>query len=340
MFSQSSVVGGVGSGAGAYGYGAAVNQTGNLLNTDTHIEGPRILVGTTNHPGGARKKRFGVTGSASIFDYPDLAIKSSGGNGQAYKQSEGGYLPGNNGGGQAGYGARDPHDFTFKEAADLTMAKEIAQRDANHFGNFVQPEHMAYKDRTAESMQERFTDMAMDYQRQRIKDLLAKGFSEEEIKTMLSKEREKAILQAERQPYSKEALMKAQIAQMLPTEQREDFPNTSVAPGGIARRQDATSIERALNTGNTVAMRKKMEAVRREQRLQGQLSYVEPSVVQRVLPQQDVTNLMMRLAQKEHGEAEKHDNSLEEAHQRQQHSMKRQLDLQKAGMLAAISKRQ
>ena len=340
MFSSSSVVGGVGSGAGAYGYGAAVDQTGNLLNIDTRIEGPRILVCSTNNPGGVRKKRFGVTGSASIFDYPDLAVRGLGPNGQAYKQSQGGYLPGNNGGGQAGYGAQDPHDFTFKEAADLTMAKEIAQRDANQFGHFVQPEHMVYKDRTAESMKERFTDMAMDYQRQRIKDLLAKGFTEEEINTMLSKERERAILQAEKQPYSKEALMQAQIAQMLPTEQREDFPNTSVAPGGIARRQDATSIERALNTGNTVAMRKKMEAVRREQRLQGQLKYVEPAVVQKVLPHQDVANLMMRLAQKEHGEVEKHDSRVEEAHQRQQHSKNRQLDLQNAGMLAAISKRQ
>ena len=31
--------------------------------------------------------------------------------------------------------------------------------------------------------------------------------------------------------------MKAQLAQMLPDQQREDFSNTSVAPGGIARRQ-------------------------------------------------------------------------------------------------------
>ena len=339
MFSSSSVVGGVGSGAGAYGYGAAVDQTGNLLNIDTLIQGPRILVGSGNQPGGVKKKRFGVTGSASIFDYPDLAVRSSGGNGQAYLQSKGGYLPGNGQDGFAGYGARDPHDFTFKEAADLTMAKEIAQRDADQIGQFVQPEHMMYKDRTAESMKERFLDQAMDYQRQRIKDLIAKGFTEDEIKTLLSKERERAILQAEKQPYSKEALMQAQIAQMLPTEQREDFPNTSVSPGGIARRQDATSIERALNTGNTVAMRKKMEAVRREQRLQGQLNYVEPSTVVKNATHQDVASLMMRLAQKEHGELEKHDTNVEEAHQAQQRNKSKQLDLQNARMLAAISKR-
>ena len=133
--------------------------------------------------------------------------------------------------------------------------------------------------------------------------------------------------------------MQAQIAQMLPTQQREDFPNTSVAPGGIARRQDATSIERALNTGNTVAMRKKMEAVRHEQRLQGQLKYVEPSTVVKNATHQDVASLMMRLAQKEHGELEKHDSRVEEAHQAQQRNMTRQLDLQHAGMLAAISKR-
>ena len=78
MFSQSSHVGGVGSGAGALRYGAATNQTGNLLNTDTHIEGPRILVGKSDHPGGARKKRFGVTGSASVFDYPDLMVRGNG----------------------------------------------------------------------------------------------------------------------------------------------------------------------------------------------------------------------------------------------------------------------
>ena len=338
MFSQSSHVGGVGSGAGALRFGAPTNQTGNLLNTDTHIEGPRILVGKSNHPGGVQKKRFGVTGSASVFDYPDLAVKGLGANGQAYLQSKAGYLPGNGQDGLAGYGCRDPHDFTFKEAADLTMAKEIAHREADQIGHFVQPEHFMYKDRSAESMKERFTDMAMDYQRMRMKDLLAKGFTEEEIKKMLDKEREKAILNAERMPYNKEALMQAQIAQMLPDEQREDFPNTSVAPGGIARRQDATAIERALNKGNPVAMKKKMEAVRHEQRIQGQVKYVEPSTVIKKEEHHDVANLMMRLAKKEHGDVEKHDTRVEEAHNRQQRHKMKQMDAQHAAMLKAISK--
>ena len=338
MFSQSSVVGGVGSGAGALRYGAATNQTGNLLNTDTHIEGPRILVNKSDNPGGVRKKRFGVTGSASVFDYPDLLVRGNGPNGQAYKQSVPGYLPGNGQDGFAGYGARDPHDFTFTEAADLTLAKEIAHREADQLGHFVQPEHMMYKDRTAESMKERFQDQAMDYQRQRIKDLLAKGFTEAEVKAMLDKEREKAILQAEKMPYSQDALMKAQLAQMLPDEQREDFSNTSVAPGGIARRQDATAIERALNTGNPVAMKKKMQAIRHEQRIQGQVKYVEPATVIKKAEHHDVANLMMRLAKKEHGTAEEHDTHVEQAHHLQQSHKERQLDRQHAAMLKAFAK--
>ena len=312
MFSQSSHVGGVGSGAGALRYGAATNQTGNLLDTDTHIEGPRILVGKSDHPGGARKKRFGVTGSADLFNYPDLMVRGNGPNGQAYKQSVPGYLPGNGQDGFAGYGARDPHDFTFTEAADLTLAKEIAHREADQLGHFVQPEHMMYKDRTAESMKERFQDQ--------------------------DKEREKAILQAEKMPYSQDALMKAQLAQMLPDQQREDFSNTSVAPGGIARRQDATAIERALNTGNPVAMKKKMQAIRHEQRIQGQVKYVEPATVIKKAEHHDVANLMMRLAKKEHGTAEEHDTHVEQAHHLQQSHKERQLDRQHAAMLKAFAK--
>ena len=280
MFTHQSLVGGVGSGAGALRVGKGANQTGNLLEMmNTSVLTPQLDVGLKTHsgPNGVHKKRFGSTGVNHMYDYPHHPVKG-GGNGQAYQMSKAGYLPGNGGGGQAGYGCHDPHAYGFNEAADLTEAKSIAMQEAHVEPHFVNPEHMQYVDRTRQSIVERFQEQSEDFQRLRIKDWLSKGFSEEEITKKVEEERKKAMDKAEKMPMNTTLLMEAKLAQMLPTKLTEDFP-TSVAPGGIARRQDATAVERATNVGNPVAFKKKAEAIRHEQRLRGEINYVEPPQV-------------------------------------------------------------
>ena len=224
MFSQTSLVGGVGSGAGALRVGAGADQTGNLLDMlNTTVSGPRVLVGKSDHPGGVKKKRFGSTGVNHMYDYPNLAVAGLGENGQAYRQSKAGYLPGNGGGGNAGYGIGNEHSAKFTEAADLTDAQCVAMRSADVMPHFVQPEHMMYVDRTKEDISERLQEQADDYNRMRIKDLMAKGFTEEEIGEKIKGERKKAIEQAEKQPMNPTALVEAKLASMLPTKYNEDF---------------------------------------------------------------------------------------------------------------------
>ncbi len=293
MFTQTSLVTSVGSGAGALRSGMAANQTGNLLGTDTLIHTPNEIINKSNHPGGVKKKRFGVTGNrATLFDYPDLAVKVAGGNGQAYKSQKGGYLPGN--GMENGMGWQDPRHAEFTEAADLTEAKAVAFRQATATGHFVGPEHSMYHDKTEADIKERLIMMGEDYRRDYIRQLKAKGLTDEEIERKLVAEREKLIMNAEKMPYDKYHIMEAQLAQMLPVHAQEDYPNQSVAPGGIARRQDATSYERAINVGNPVANARKMAAARQQQRLRGEISHVEPYVPER--EQETITSMIHRIS--------------------------------------------
>lgn len=340
MFSQVEAFKGVKSGAGALAVGKAVNQTGNLLNipsADLQVMTPVHLLGKTDHPGGAKKKRFGATGYNHMFDYPDLAIKNPTGNGQAYRATKGGYLPGNGGGGQAGYGCHDPHDYTFKEDLDLTMAKEVAMRQGTVMPHFVQPEHFMYHDKTKETIQERMTEMTEDYEREKIKHLYAQGFSEDEVMRYVEKKREKAIEQAEKTPYKASALMEATLARAMPTQLKEDYGNQSVAPGAIARRQDATAFERAINVGNPVAMKKKMEAQRQEQRIRGQIEHVEPIQVKEREP---VMDMMRRLAKEAHGEVKpviyKDEDKQKVAHVEEQRAKESVIEKQHAMMRQAL----
>lgn len=293
MFTQTSLVTSVGSGAGALRSGMAANQTGNLLGTDTLIITPNAIVNKSDHPGGVKKKRFGVVGNrATLFDYPDLAIKNPSGNGQSYKSQKGGYLPGN--GMANGMGWQDPHHATFTEAADLTEAKEIAFRQSTATGHFVGPEHSMYHDKTEADIKERLIMMGEDYRRDYIRQLKAKGLTDEEIARKLSAEREKLVMNAEKMPYDKYRIMEAQLSQMLPTYEKEDYPNQSVAPGAVARRQDATSYERALNVGNPVANARKMAAARQEQRIRGEIKTVEPYVPER--EQESIHSMITRIS--------------------------------------------
>lgn len=337
MFSQSSLVSSVGGGAGALRSGMAANQTGNLLGTDVLIHSPEVKVGRNDHPGGVKKKRFGSTGVNHEFDYPVHKVHGDG-NGQAYPQSKAGYLPGNGGDGLAGYGCGDPHAFEFNEAINLTEAKEIAMREAHQMPHFVKPEHFMYVDKTHETLKQQMIDQAQDYQRERIKDLMNKGFSEDEITKMLEKERERAILKAENHPVDAVSLMRAAIAKQLPVRMNEDYGNTSVAPGAIAKRQDMSSHEKAVGAGNPVAQRKKNEAIRHEQRISGQVSRVEPPIrAFENREQMDVLRLLTGIAKKEKAAVEEihHETAIETI--KEQERKVDVIEKQKEHMLRAIA---
>ena len=120
---QFSLVDGIGSGAGALHTGtAAVNQTGNLLGILATVHTPNVKVGhsVTNFSG--KKVRFGAVApkGGAEFNYPDLAIKNPSGNGQSYRATKNGYLPGNNNAGQAGFGTSREFDRSTMVSADLS----------------------------------------------------------------------------------------------------------------------------------------------------------------------------------------------------------------------------
>ena len=340
MFSQTSHVGGVGSGAGALRVGKGADQTGNLLELmNTAILTPQLDVGMKLHagPGGVRKKRFGAQGVNHMYDYPQHPVKGTG-NGQAYQMSKAGYLPGNGGGGTAGYGCHDPHNYGFNEEADLTEAKAIAMRETDVQPHFVQPSHMQYVDRTKQTIVERFQEQAEDYQRLRIKDMMSKGFTEEEITKKVEAERSRAIMNAEKHPLNTTALMEAKLAGMLPTRLNEDFP-TSVAPGGIARRQDATAVERALNVGNPVAFKKKAEAMRHEQRLRGEVQLVEPAQPRQPVSFKEMMADVVKESQTEVAAQHQHETEVEGKKIAVQMSKEDAMEHQKASLMKAMAEK-
>ena len=253
---------GVQSGQGAIALGGVLNMTGNYLDINPIVETAAhpVATGLVN---GNYPKKYGSRGvkHTDAFDYdrrpPGL-----------YLQSKYNVIEGNRGEGSVlGYG---PRNHMYSQAIDISEAQAIAQREPT--AHFIREEHVRYVDRTTLTLKERLIDMAEDYQRARIKHLMDQGFTEEEVKAKLDKEREKAIERAEKMPYNKEALMSAQIAQMLPDEKREDFKGTSVAPGAIPALRDEPTIERAMHAGSVVNKKKKYQAMNREMLIRGELS--------------------------------------------------------------------
>jgi len=271
-FKQFSLVDGIGGGVGALGVGAGADQTGNLLNMmNTLITTPTHLV-EVNHTNGVVKRRFGATTKygGHAYDYPVHTVKGDG-NGQAYPSSKPGYLPGNNGGGNAGYGTGGEHSAIYKPDGDLLDAQEIAFKSSEIMSEFVMPEHYRYVDRTQDTLKEQFQYQAEDFQRERIKDLLAKGFNEEEVKKQLEKERERDIENARKHPTDKVALMKATLASHVPVVLKEDFMNQSSPPGLVPAKRNLTAYEMATNVGGKLARNKAMANQRHEQRLRGEV---------------------------------------------------------------------
>ena len=295
---QFSLVGGVGSGAGAYAMASAVDQTGNLLNTPTTVLTPNVKVGVGRTNFSGKKVRFGVVSKdgGKMFDYPDLAIKNAGGNGQAYKASKAGYLPGNNGGGDAGFGCSRNVDLQTQVSEDLLAAQGIAQRSTTITADMYGVEHTRAVDRATEDMREHFEEQAKEHELNKIKHLMAMGFSEREIAEKAMKDREKAIEQASKMsPQSsklEDALMKAKPAS------GDSFWNNSSAPGAIPNRMNADSYQRATGLGTRVTKGKAAEAMRRKEAMALKVDAETPKVK---LPMKHsaIVEMMMGIASKE-----------------------------------------
>ena len=167
---------------------------------------------------------------------------------------------------------------------------------------------------------EQLQDQEEDYQRMRIKDLLAKGFSEEEISKQIEKEREKAIEHAKKQPFNPTALIEATLAKHLPSQYSEDFINTSVAPGAVPAWKDASSIQRAEPQiqGGKFGHRKAMAALRQEQKLRGDLAAQEPAQRKTPLTQTDILQELVAHSKREH----------DEKHERYQNEERKMIDQQ------------
>lgn len=217
-----------------------------------------------------RRRKHGAVGKSNpLWHYPEQRAPG------VYPQSIPAPAMGNNGGGVAGLGT-GYKDATFDYPLDLAYTQEIATSERHMLPHFVKPEHYQYVDKTRQTMEERMIDEAEDMQRERIKMLKARGFTEEEITKKLDEEKMKALDRAIKEPYNPKALMEARLAQALPTQMREDYPNTSAAPGDIPAPKDMSAYARATMSGNAMQRSKKLAAMRHEQYLEKEVEKVEP----------------------------------------------------------------
>jgi len=236
------------------------------LGIPTTVLTPNVKVGHSVTNFGGKKVRFGgvAKDSGHVFDYPDLAIKNPQGNGQAYKASKAGYLPGNNGGGNAGYGHDREFDRATMVSGDLVAAYEVAHRQADITGDMYAPEHTRTVNRDAETLREHFEEQAKEHEKEKIAHLMAMGFSEEEIARKAAKDREKAIEQAAKM----DRIPSVSLADTLIKKRGnvEMFWNNSIAPGLIPNRINADSYQRAVGAGTIVTKGKAAEAMRRREK--------------------------------------------------------------------------
>ena len=291
---QFSLVGGVGSGAGALHTGtAAVDQTGNLLNILASVHTPNVMVGEVkiNYKG---KRKYAGGGTAPLaghaFDYPNLAVKEAGGNGQAYKAQQANYQPGNNGAGQAGFGVDRQFDRATMVSEDLTGAI----RRADIVDDMYAPEHYRTVDRTTESLREHFEEQKKEHELEKATHLLSMGFSEEEIRRKADKERETAIEQAAKMMPLESAKLELALQRKMPV---TDI-GISVAPGLMPNRKNADAYQRAIGAGTVVTKGKAAEAMRRREAMALKIDAEKPEV-KVPLKHSQIVEMMMGLATKE-----------------------------------------
>lgn len=300
---QFSLVDGIGSGAGALHTGtAAVDQTGNLLGILATVHTPNVKVGQSTVNFAGKRMRFGGVGSQSghAFDYPDLAVKNPQGNGQSYKASVGGYLPGNNGAGTAGYGTTREFDRSTIVSGDLTDA----YRRADIVSDMYAPEHIRTVNRDYETVREHLEEQAKEHEKQKIAHLMSMGFSEEEIARKAAKDREKAIEQAAKLDVIASNSLEKALMKAGPT---TDI-GISVAPGLMPNRINADSYQRAVGAGTLVTKGKAAQAMRRREAMALKIDAEKPEV-KVPMKHAQIVQMMMGIA-------------TDEEHKRQQQSMR------------------
>lgn len=294
---QFSLVSGVGSGAGAFHTEgtAAVDQTGNLLGMLATVHTPNVKVGHAKTNFSGKKVRFGVVSNkgGAEFNYPDLAVKDAGGNGQAYKASKGGYLPGNNGAGQAGYGGDREFDRSTMVSGDLTDAYRVA--DMIEMPDI--PEHFRTVNREYESMREHLEEQRVEHEKEKIAKLMAMGFSEEEIRRKTDKEREKAIDTATNMDVEPHHSLAKALMKSAPS---TDI-GLSVAPGLVPNMKDMSSYQRAVGAGTVVQRGKAMQAMRRKEMMAKRIDDQMPEkpIAKTPTKHSAIVDMMMALAGKE-----------------------------------------
>lgn len=288
---QFSLVGGIGSGAGALSGIAATDQTGNLLNIDPTVHTPNVMVGHARVNNKGRKKQFGGTTamSGNMFNYPDLAVKNPQGNGQSYRASNIGYLPGNNNAGAAGFGVSREFDRSTMVSGDLTDAYKKAELTER----LAQPEHFRTVNRDYETVREHFEEQKKEHELEKITHLMAMGFSEAEIQRKVEKDREKAIEQASNMDRSSQTLEKAIMRAMPITD-----IGISVAPGLVPQRMNADSYQRATGLGTPVTKGKAFEAMRRRERMGMKIDAEKPEI-KAPMKHSAIVQMMMGIATKE-----------------------------------------
>jgi hypothetical protein len=298
---QFSLVTGVQSGAGALanGVGSYTDQTGNLLNMmNTAIHTPVVDVGHSHANFKGKKVRFGVVSAQGghTFDYPELAVKVAGGNGQAYKASKSEYLAGNNGGGEGGYGRDRPFDLSTMVSADLTAAQEVAYRQADITGDMYAPEHTRTVNRADESLREHFEEQAKEHEKEKIAHLMAMGFSEEEIARKAAKDREGAIEKAAKM----DRIPSISVADTLIKKRGgvEMFWNNSVPAGAMPNRINASSYERAVGAGTMTTKGKAAQAMRQKEAMALKIDAEKPEV-KIPMKHSAIVQMMMGVASKE-----------------------------------------
>ena len=294
---QFSLVSGVGSGAGALAVGTAVDQTGNLLNIPTTVLTPNVMIGKSHTNFAGKKLRFGGVSkdSGHVFDYPDLAVKNPQGNGQSYKASHAGYN-GNNNAGAAGFGHDREFDRATMVSADLLAAQGIAMRAADITGDMYAVEHTRTVNRDAETLREHFEEQAKEHEKEKIKHLMAMGFSEEEIARKAAKDREAAIEKAAKM----DRIPSTSLADALIKKRGgvEMFWNNSVAPGLVPQRQNADAYQRAIGAGTVVTRGKAAEAMRRREKMALKIDAETPEI-KVPMKHAAIVEMMMGLAGKE-----------------------------------------
>lgn len=302
---QFSLVGGVQSGAGALAVGTHTDQTGNLLGMlNTAIHTPVVETEHTVANFKGKKVRFGVVSKTGghAFDYPELAVKVAGGNGQAYKASKSHYLSGNGGGGQAGYGTEREFDRSTMVSGDLADAYAVAHRQADIDADMYAPEHTRTVNRDHETIREHMEEQAKEHEKEKISHLMAMGFSEEEIARKAAKDREAAIDRAAKM----DRIPSVSVADLL-IKKRGDvemFWNNSVAPGDIPNRINADSYQRAIGAGTRVTKGKAAEAMRRKEAMALKVDAEKPEIKVPMKHAAIVQMMMGVAAKEEHKRAE------------------------------------